>query len=493
MAKIILINPFLDPPFTLTKDKYTIPLGPLYVGSYLKQNGHDVKVIDANNYDNPDRIFRFIKKEMNKTLCIGISAMTAQLPNALKICKYIKNLDSSIPIIFGGVHSTLHPKQTIENEYIDYAVIKEGEESFLNLIKSIESGKNPKNINGIAFKKGRDYFITKSSSKLIDLNKLSVDYNLLNIVKKMGIKKIAKFIDIPYQTSRGCPHRCSFCINTVTKNRIYRYRKPDLVLDDVERLVESGVKNIFFMDENFFANPKRVKEIVQVIKDRKIEFRWFGNIRADYFRKNYIDHSLLKQIKGSGCTRVSIGTESGSQKILDMIKKDIKIADVLRSAKMLNKVGINCNYSFMIGLPEETFEDMKKTILLISKIKKIIPKCRFLGPQIYRPYPGSELYKKCLSYGLTEPDSLEGWAKKIENDLKTTHPEDYPWLKVPMDIIDCFTFYSLIGFSNLSNNIKYKPLKIIQKIARLRCENSFFEFPIEKKIFNIIIGKRTPI
>lgn len=492
MTKILLINPLLKPPFSLTKREFNIPLGPLYVGSYLYQKEYEVKVMDVNNYKDPNHIFDLIKQEIKSTLCIGISAMTAQLPNAIQTCKFIRSLDTSIPIVLGGVHPTFYPQQTVKSEYVDYVIMGEGEENFLNLIKTMEKNGNLKNVNGIAFKENGHIFVTQKSNKFIDLNEFSLKYDLLDIVNNLGMNKISKFIEIPFQTSRGCPHRCTFCINSVTKNMTYRYRNTDLVLNDIEKLIEKKVKNIFFMDENFFANPKRVKEIISSIIERGLEFEWFGNIRADYFRKGYINHDLLKQIKNSGCIRVSIGAESGSQKILDMIKKDITVEDILRSAEMLSNVEIKCNYSFMIGLPKETLDDIKKTVQLMCKIKKIMPDCRFLGPQLYRPYPGSELYNECLAYGFNEPNSLEEWAIKEENEVGNICPENYPWLEVPFEIINSIIFYSLIGLSNLPDNIRYKPLKILQTIAKLRCEKNFFDFPIEKKIFDIIIRKKLP-
>jgi len=490
--KILLIYPrFVE---RLRIGLPNLPMSLMYIGSYLTHKGYKVKILDLNNIDDANCLDS-IKKELNDTTAIGVSVMSAQIPNALEISKFIKQINPTIPIIWGGVHPTLYPEQVAKSEFVDFVVRGEGEVTAFELIKTIEGHGNFENIKGITFRsKGNNKIIATDNRELFDINELpAIDWSLLEGVTSFkSLKEIAEFtgFGIFMQTSRGCPHRCTFCINKILRTR-YRYKRTDLVLKEIKRLIDMGVNSISFLDEDFFVFKDRVLEILDGIEKKGLKFKWFANVRADYFRPDYINLEFALRLKKCGCEIVSIGAESGSQKILNMLKKDITIKNIHNSAKILNRAGIKAMYSFMIGLPGgETNEDIKKSLQLIQEIMREDVNCLFrVGIQTYRPYPGSELYLECLSEEMCEPSELAEWVDSpfIQTRLNPEHFQEYPWIipDIRKDLNDIIFYGSLLAFQS-----RYQLLnKIIRKVTSLRFKLMYINFPLENKIYTALVRR----
>jgi len=348
-------------------------------------------------------------------------------------------------------------------------------------------------VKGIAFKSGNnEQVITTEARPFMDLNKLPpVKWELLENIRPGGKLKLSEIAQLTgrgvyLQTGRGCPHRCTFCINSVLKNR-YRDRRSDLVLQDIKQLLDSGVDCIWFTDENFFTSTKRIKEIVDEIERESLKFQWYATMRANYLSPNYIDFDFATRLKQNGCEMLAIGAESGSPRILKMLKKDITIEETLNAARFLNRVGLKASFSFMTGLPGEDKEDVLKTLRLIEEITEIDDSLSFriLGPQVYRPYPGSELYLECLKLGMKEPTTVEEWAESPYIRSETIiDPMAYPWIKHDSHFINNVVFYG-----NLQGiRLRFRFItRIARKIAALRCRKLYFKFPIEKLAYNLLM------
>lgn len=462
-------------------------MGLMYVGSYLFHQGYSVKILDAHNPKQAKGFFDKIRHELSDALGVGLSVMSAQIPHALKISRYIRECDPSIPIIWGGVHPTLYPVQTAKSEYVDFVVKGEGENTTFELVRAIQGDNNFREVKGIAFQdREHQEVIVTDDREPVDMNSLPpIEWQLLEDIRHIGsLREVDKLTlrGIPLQTSRGCPHRCAFCINPILRQK-YRFRETDLVLKDIERLIDLGVERIYFIDETFFVNKRRLIEIVDGIEERALNFQWFGNVRADYFRTNYLNLDLVLKLGKSGCKRVGIGAESGSQKILDKLKKDITTDDIINAAELLSQAGIKAELSFMIGLPGEKMDDAKKTLRLIKKLTQIDTAFQIIGPQVYRPYPGSELYFECLELGMKEPNTLAEWASSpyIQKEISPRDYCMYPWINIPMGDINNLPFYvQLLGV-----NLRYAPVaKIVRGLASIRCEAFYFKYPVERKIYN---------
>jgi len=427
-----------------------------------------------------------IKKEIKNSIFAGITAMTVQVKNALEISDFIKENDPSIPIIWGGTHPYLFPKPTAMDKSVDILVIREGEHTMLELVKHFENGGSLNDIDGIAYIDKNKEFIQTKPRKLMNMNELeSIKWNLLPKIVLNNLKKGGGYV----HTSRGCPHRCTFCINIVKMNP-FRARSAEKVLKDLEDVEKIGIKYFRFRDECFFVNAKRVKKIAEGMIERGMDFEWNGSIRVDYFKPNHINDRILKKIKKAGCISFNIGIESGSQRVLDILKKDITIEEALNSARVCKKFDITPYYSFMIGVPGETKEDMMKTINIIDKLKHIWPKSGISGPQVFRPYPGGELYEKALEFGWEEPQTLRGWVEKSMKDSIFASAWDLPWIEDP-DFIETVSYSPLWtkGFKVVLKG-KTPRLKVLTAmfllISRFRWKSKFFGFPVDTKIRNFL-------
>jgi len=469
MNKVLLVNPRL----TRRPVRFNIPVGLIYLGTELSHQGYDVNIVDANNADNYGEFVSQVVKQSKECLAVGFSVMTAQLASGLEMSAAIKGVYPDVPIIWGGVHPTLYPEQVASNEYIDYVVKGEGEAVTVGLLRSIQNSEPSEAI------------CEGDGSFNIDAWQYPL-WRLFDGVREVGINKMAELsgVGMPLVESRHCPHRCSFCINPVVGGK-YRFRSASLVIDDILRTIESGVRDIAFYDEDFFANKKRLVEILDTIERWHLKFQWFGTARADYFRESHINGDMLRQIKNSGCAHLGIGAESGSQRILNMLKKDIMVEDTIHAAESLNRVGINADFSFMIGLPGESYDDKKETVKLVEKITKISQNFRILGPFIYRPYPGSELYQQCLQYGLKEPRTLEEWISSpfIDDSIS---PEDYhlyTWVRHSLKDLQRMIFYCWMA----GLRVRYTFLtKIARTIGQWRCRRLLFKWPLEMVLFQVL-------
>lgn len=474
MIKTLLINPA----FNVAKGNYdsSISVGLLSIATYLDSKGVDVEIIDGARQDN---YLELIKDKIKDCQMVGLSVMTTQLPSALKISKLIRETNPDCKIVYGGAHATFFIKETIKHDLIDIVCHGEGEITYHELVM----GKNLSQVNGIAYKKDGEV-VVNPNQKLHDPATMPLfkwDLEPREILEKLSI--------IPSLTSRGCPHRCTFCINAILGNR-WRARTVDQVLDDLKVIKSKDYfkgKVLRFWDENFFVDNNRSKAIAKGMIEKNLIIPWETTVRVDYLKEGRIDDDFLATLKKSGCYLLSFGAESGSPLILTKIKKDITPDQIVNSAKMCIKHGITPQYSFMIGLPGETKADMKKTLKVIDRLVKLGDKVQILGPQAFRPYPGSELYKECLEAGWKAPQTLAEWSHLIENELSYLTVKNFPWVK-HKDFVESMEAYVRFGAhsikSAMGSTIQAKGwLKLgFVLIARLRWKLKFFYFPIDFKL-----------
>lgn len=497
MAKIVLIYPNFEPPVIYKKndlrDTPGIPVGILSIASLLKEKKYEVKIIDTRIIErNP---LRRIIDECKDASLVGISAMTAQVKNGLEISKLVKE-KTKAKIVWGGIHPTLFPIQTCQNKYVDFVVIWEGEETMVELLEELEKKKNNfEKIKGLVFKRGNKV-IRNEPKDILNMDNLPyLHYEIIELNRyllKSLPKSEQKVRTLVIETSRGCPHRCTFCIHVVGNDRRYRSKSVERTIKELKAISKKyNIKMIGFVGDNFFVNRKWVKELLTEMINEKINLRWAAECRADYFRKGHIDGELLELMKESGCASFTIGGESGSQKILDFLKKDITVKDIENSARMCNKYGIVPSYSFITGIPGETKKDAKKTAQLIVRLKKLCPDS-FGGVGVFTPFPGGDLYNITMKKGrLKEPKKLEDWAKKEYMSMMLTRAYKIPWNKNEKFMLNFSHYANLYFFSNLQllryikrNFILGLGYAIFVIVARIRFRISFFNFPTDKWLYD---------
>jgi len=492
MSKVLLIYPeFLlrDGPL------FNVPISLLQLGSYIESKGVQVKIVDCNIEDN---YMSAIYDELDSSVCVGISAMTALLPSAMQIARNIKKKAGyKGPLVLGGVHPTLFPHQTVLDDLFDFAVVGEGELSFCELLEHIHGKRDMSNVEGVA------YLDQKRAPQVIS-RQISFDFNEMPPVNygMLSKKVLDQFEDnyVGMLTSRGCPHKCTFCINvSVKENNRWRAWSPKRMADEIEHAMKFGARKIWFWDENFFVNKNRIDEFLDEIEARDLHFPWSAEVRADYFRK-FISNELLGRLKEHGCKKLAMGAESGSKKMLDIYCKEIEVDDIHAAARKCVSWGIQPTFSFMIGAPGEDKNDMELTVQSIKKLYDISINMRVLGPQLFRPYPGSTLYKKCLESGWKEPATLEEWASIVSTDFKANDVFSSPWIGDP-ELVNTIWFYSIFlcvdirklvrlfgeyceiyGRSRLFKVIGSAGVVVVSLMGRLRYKMNFHKLQFEIKL-----------
>jgi radical SAM superfamily enzyme YgiQ (UPF0313 family) len=390
-----------------------IPLSLLSLCGPLVKNNYKVKIIDQrieqNFFEKIDEILE------NGVVCVGITFSTGnQIKYACEIMDYIKEKYPSTKIVVGGFHSSLLPHQTIEYKNIDIVVVGEGEKTFFELVESLKKNKSLKEVRGIVFKENGE-IIETPKQEAIDVNEYyEIPYYLLK--NYIGNYSYCGLI----YSSRGCPLRCSFCSITLIYPK-WVALKPELVIEQIKELLKLGVTYINFVDDDFFVDLKRVEEILDLKLKEKIFVNWRAQCRIDYVLK--MSDEFLAKLKKCGLDVLYVGAESGSDRILKLMDKNINVDMIKKVNLRLKKFGIIPEFSFMAGFPSETEEDFEKTNNLIKQLKVENPKSSIWKINTCSPYPGTKLFEIAVEEGFVPPKSLKEWSKIdwYRNDYKINY------------------------------------------------------------------------
>ncbi len=474
--KIILVYPKLG---TLVVRRP--PLSILCLASYLEKAGFSPVVIDADFDSNWKEL---ILSEGKDAICLGISALTGhQIYNGLEVTNFVKKNFPDLPLIWGGVHSSLFPKQTLEEKNIDIVVRGEGKETLLELVRALKEEKPLDSISGISFKKNGQVVNNPERPFLAVDGLPDPAWNLVNLKNYQSSGLSGK--NTALQVSRGCCHQCTFCYNMEFNKRNWRAMSPEKVLEMVKRVKEKyGVDGIIFWDDNFFVNFDRVKKICQLFIENNLDIKWEADCRIDYLAR--MDDDFLKLLKSAGLSALFLGAESGSQRVLDKIRKDITVEQIIESARIIKKYDFKGWYSFMLGFPGEKPEDVSETIKVMKELKRITPEAN-TSIKIFTPYPGTPIFKTSQEYGFIPPDSLVSWADYNIEEVNTPWPKH----KFSPHFSLCSRFAT--EYNRFSGFFKNPFLKIagylMHKIEKFRWDHEFWSFPIELIIIKKFIRK----
>ena len=448
----------------------TPPYSILFIADYLIKRNVDVNVFDLR-FDSTSQVTNAISNDEPEY--VGVSVMTGpQIYHALKICESIKKEFNKIKIVWGGIHSTILPTQTLQNKLIDFVIRGEGEKPYYELV----SGKNKSQINGLSLKTGKKIFHNPNSDLFnsSELNELRISWDLINP------KRYIKNRNLIILTSRGCPFKCAFCYNTLLNN-VWRGWTAEKCIEELDKALEFGAKKITFYDDNFFANSKRIKPLFNYFKEQDII--WKAELRVDH-----LNYSLANEAKEHGCNQMYFGAESGSQRVLNILNKNISIKDIIKSAKITKDINIIADYSWMIGIPGETKRDIQKTITLIKKVKEINPDCEF-SVKILFPYPKTTIYDNAVKLGFKPPSNLLNWAK-IRRERAPTYLKH-------KSILEMISITSAIVGRKVFEQPHTPIFKLIRSPANFRWKNEVFSagfenilFKIFRKIIEKVINKR---
>ena len=390
---ITLVNPpyprgaHRHPPF--------IPLGIGYLAAVLEKNQYEVDVIDCQALK---LTYEEFESEISKRQpnIVGITSTTLTYKSALRIAKIAKEAHPKCLTLLGGCHGTFWDDKALQEcPYLDVVVRKEGENTLLELVRRLEAGRVFHNVSGTTCRKGEEIIRNPDRAYIENLDDLPFPAHHLLPIKHF--RKYGKVV-FPLSTSRGCTFWCDFCSAVRMFGRRYRMRSSKSVADELEFLhKEYGADQFTFYDDAFTVDKARVERICKEIQDRKLKIEWDCETRVDL-----VTRDLLFKMRRAGCIAVWFGVESGSQQVLDAMKKSLSLNKTREAFKWAEEAGIMTIASVILGFPGETSETAWETVKFLEELNP-----SDVGIYIATPYPGTPMFDYVKEMGWLKIDDFD--------------------------------------------------------------------------------------
>lgn len=402
----------------------TMPtLGLLYIGAVLEKEGFDVRIVPADVLGLDWRgLRRLIRTERPDV--VGVTSTTENRFQSFKVVRLARRAAPGAVVVMGGPHASMASGDTLAHiPELDVVVRGEGEVTTRELCRAVEAAAGDRarlarllaGVDGLSFRNADGKVVaTPPRAPIADLDTLPFPAFHLVPFEKYNFK-----IDVPghgplqavnIMASRGCPFDCNFCATPINWGRHVRMRSPENVVDEIETHVrERGARVIFFYDDTFNANPKRVERICDLILERKLDVFWRAEVRLDL-----VTRPLLEKMKRAGLFHVSFGIEAGSERVRrEVIHKLIDIRDFYAVIDMCLELGVIPNVFFIFSHPTETWEEAQETVRIIERYRDRVE----ASVAVLHVYPGTPLEATAKELGLLPPDFT--WTKRYRSRIVT--------------------------------------------------------------------------
>jgi anaerobic magnesium-protoporphyrin IX monomethyl ester cyclase len=494
MNKVILFNP------RSARAKHRIPNALMNIAASV-DGSRDWAIVDGNREADPyEKICSYLRHGGYKYL--GITVMPGpQTKQAIPFSKRLKEQFPDIIIIWGGYFATSHYEVILESGYVDFVINGPGDHAFPALLDALDNDNPCDGIKNIVFKKGRRIIKTQKED-LIEQDSLPrLPYDKLNTFYSIGKYLGRTYLGertLAYHSSVGCPFTCSFCAVVPTYEARWKAKSAQLVYSDIKYIKDKwGADAIEFHDNNFFVSEKRTVEFARLIRPEKMN--WWGMARIDTMAK--FKDASLELLKEAGCKMIFFGAESGSNDVLKQLDKGgTQTGDqILEFAGRLKKFDIVPEYSFVLGVPATTPEEVEAKIdfeiAFIRKVKEVNPKTEIVL-YTYSPVPtlGSELFDQVLANGFSYPRVLDEWVSPQWENFDMRKNPLTPWLK-PFMIDKIRDFETVLnGRYPTISDIRMNPMKrnAIRIAASLRYKSGYYKRPYELKALQALWRYRQP-
>ncbi len=440
---VLLINPPLEDygkksvfAFPQPELQLVPPLGPCYIAAVLEHHEYSVAILDMHALRTPLFRIKSYLQRLNPKI-VGIRTNSVLIHFCLQMAQIVKEWNPEVKVIFGGIHATLFPVKMLESGVVDIAVREDGEYTMLELADHyLRQGLPLPQILGIHYKEHNLIKCTQDRPMEQDLDKFPFParHLLLGGANKSYFSILAR--DHPITSmmySRGCPYHCTFCSKM---NDTFRKRSIENVLEEIRSLTENAkypVRHIDFRDQCFSISQKYSIALCDAIAKAKFNLEW----RA-IFRPEQMNAPVLAALHNAGCFVATIGSESGSDRILRFLNKGYTTSQIETAFKLTRQYYLESHTVFMMGIPGETTVDLERTRRFIHKISP-----DYVQIQLYAPLPGCDLYDLLAKKGLY---SINGPLPNLKN------------FQMP-----------LVNLSNLPN----KPLKNYEQLSLLSYYTTF--------------------
>lgn len=399
---ILFVNPpssfsaFESTKLAVYKQAYPL-LSFMALSAFIKRGGFQTALLDLGIEKEPYKILQAKLREL-KPRFLGLTAATTFFPEAIQISQLARALlGKELKIIAGGPHVSALPQESLVNSEMDIAVVGEGEETLLEILQ----GRKLAEVAGIFFKEGGQIFSTPPRRFIDDLDALPYpDFSIYDLKKYHCSELVSRFSPVlQIETSRGCPSDCRFCSQGAFK-RSFRKKSAQRVVKEIKYFIQNGAKELRIIDDQFTADLERAKEICRLLIKEQIIIPWClpNGVRVDR-----VDQEFFNLAKQAGCYQVSIGFESGDQNSLNSINKGITLEQSAKCLAWVKQAGLESIGFFMIGLPADTEESLKRTIAFAVKMMPTYAKV-----SVMCPYPGSQIFTQYEKEGRIK---TRDWSK----------------------------------------------------------------------------------
>lgn len=422
--KVLLIRP----PYTRLRgagQAAYFPLGVGYIASYLKTLGHDCKIYNVENSAPGEPRFMINKEDVfghraaarkrylaalesddhpvwrevaevvrsYRPDLVGLSLLTVEFGSALKCSRIVKSVLPGTPVIWGGAHPTFLPDTCLAYGEVDFAAGGEGELTMGELCRELAGGQDFSSIAGLSHKRGGAIVHNPERELMADLDQLPPPARS-EVIFPERFDALAMG-SITY--SRGCPFKCTFCSSRIFWQKKVRFRKPELVVEEVKDVVKTyGVSSFTFWDDTFTVNRQIALDLCRALRDSGVPVTWKTATRADV-----LDDEILQAMREGGCIQLQLGIETGSMRMSKLIEKDVELKAAYHAVRMINRHGIAAGTFFIVGYPQETVEDMRQTFEMMKSIGTTD-----VVLNVFDPMPGSSLFDTTKDQGLLPTDDL---------------------------------------------------------------------------------------
>jgi len=462
--RVVLYNPYAE--------FHTMPLALLALGSHLDRERYEPVVVDARL--ETDATASVVRAAAG-AVCVGVTVLTgAPIRDAVRVSRAVKARYPDLPVVWGGWHPSMFGADCLEEPSVDVTVQGQGELTFVDAVDRLAQGESMDGCLGSTYRASDGSVVENPARPLADVNTLQPhDYALIDVEQYYRLKGKPQF---DYITSQGCRFRCAFCADPFVYQRRWVGLEPARVGAEVEEWWQRyRFTDVNFQDETFFTSTPRVVAIAEEFIRRRLPVTWAATMRADQCVR--LTDEAFETCKRSGLRRVLVGVESGSPDMLQRIKKDITVAQVLETAARCRQLGIKVQFPFIVGFPDESDDSVADTLALAKRLRAMSPDFETMI-FYFKPYPGSSITQEAVRRGFQLPRTLDEWSTF-----------DYvgsrgPWVsEKKYRRVERFKFYQRLAWDRVS--AWKKPL---QQVARWRCRRDAYGLPIEKLVLGAGAG-----
>ena len=379
------------------------PLGLGYIASFLKQSGFSVDIIDCTFISQEEAVKRIVA---SKPKIIGIQSMFSMREKSLEMARLLRKECGLL--VVGGALPTVNPEAFLKE--FDVVISGEGEQTMLELVKAFENGVNFSQVSGIVYKdtKSGEIIRTIERERIKNLDAIPFpfreQYDNLSY-KRYYLEKFGYTITTII-TSRGCPYNCDFCSKPIFGNLI-RNRGVVNLVDEIEEVISLGYERVWFADDCFTLDKKRLIKVCDEITNRHLKIGWECLSRVDM-----LDSELVRRMKQAGCLRIFFGIESGNDSILAEMKKNATAKKAEEAVRLCNAENVKVGAFFILGYPGENDETLLNTVKFASSLQ-----LDYLSFTLPYPIPGTPLFERLkgdiIAEEYTEPNQVQFLKQKL--------------------------------------------------------------------------------